>query len=274
MQCEEDAHCSGVREVRPCAADCVSTWTAMCHLSKEADGSGNGSSSGAVSLDEFQLISYCMEDKVPFQSNGENDYVCMRTSQVVTVTTCYASARSRTHLHPPPPPLLPPSLAACSRTPIMRIAMGCSQLAAPQIHRHRYDPSAPRLIRLRPYARLHRREALVMGDVLAPKCWPGWQVDPTSIRMEPESRVGFFNDSPCDKIAFALIIILSSFCAGAGGGRVGGGGGGGAGGAVLFPSPGNGELDLKETYTGKKIYVALYDGKTDNTVVLPSTNTT
>jgi hypothetical protein len=112
MQCEEDAHCSGVREVRPCAADCVSTWTAMCHLSKEADGSGNGSSSGAVSLDEFQLISYCMEDKVPFQSNGENDYVCMRTSQVVTVTTRCASARSRTHLHPPPhppPSSLPPS---------------------------------------------------------------------------------------------------------------------------------------------------------------------
>jgi hypothetical protein len=97
----------------------------------------------------------------------------------------------------------------------MRIAVGGAQLAAPQIHRHRYDASAPRLIRLRPDARLHRLEALVMGDVLAPKCLPGY---PTNVRMEPESRAGFLNCSPCDKVAFALIFILILFCAGEGGG--------------------------------------------------------
>ncbi len=76
MQCEEDAHCSGLREVRPCAADCVSTWTAMCHLNEPQNATGN------FSFDEYQLISHCMTTKIPFQTNGDNDYLCVRTSQV------------------------------------------------------------------------------------------------------------------------------------------------------------------------------------------------
>ncbi len=85
MQCDEDSHCSGLREVLPCAADCASTWTAMCSTERGQSSDANSSSSSsstAEALTEYDLVSHCMKDKAPFQTFSENDYVCLRTSQV------------------------------------------------------------------------------------------------------------------------------------------------------------------------------------------------
>lgn len=94
MQCDEDSHCSGIREVKPCAADCASTWRGMCNMNPAQSAATNGSSSGSSSssilstllseLSDHDLVTHCIRDKVPFRSNAENDYVCLRTSQVNT----------------------------------------------------------------------------------------------------------------------------------------------------------------------------------------------